>query len=245
MTKYVFGAGSVYGIDAAGAALPFGVLQDISVEFNGDIKQLFGNQQFPVAVARGKSKIEGKSSFADFDAKTFNALFFNQSLATGSIRQAVNEAASVPGSSTYTVTAANGAQFDQNLSVFLVSTGLPLKQVALAATPAVGEYKVDPATGIYTFNVAQASAALLLNYLYKVPASGETLTIDNTIMGEAPTFGLILREKFQGKEMVLRLYSATSEKLGFGLKQDDFSIPELSFQCQANSAGKIGYLSIS
>ena len=44
----------------------------------GDVKQLYGQKQFPEAVARGKCKITGKSKFAAINGKMLNDLFFGQ-----------------------------------------------------------------------------------------------------------------------------------------------------------------------
>ena len=73
------------------------------------------------------------------------------------------EAATVPGVSTYTVTAAQpyGA-WAADGGVVLVSSGAALTKVATA--PAAGQYSV--AAGVYTFNVAQANAAVRLSYSF-------------------------------------------------------------------------------
>lgn len=244
MPQYNFGSGQMFGLDANGAPLRFGALQDVNVDFSGDIKTLHGQEQFALAIGRGKSKIEGKAAFANIDLKAYNALFFNQTVATGHTKQARNEAGAIPGSSTYTITAANGATFELDLGVYDVLTGAALKQVGSAATPATGEYKVS-SSGVYTFAEADAGKAVLLNYLYGVTGSGQKLDIANQLMGAVPTFGMVLSQTFQGKSYVMRLYACVSDKLTAAFKQDDFSIPELTFQAQQNDAGAIGYISTS
>ena len=65
----VFGAGVLFGTpttDAYGNALSnptpiqFGVAQEASVDISFDTKQLYGQNQFPVAIGRGKGKASGK-----------------------------------------------------------------------------------------------------------------------------------------------------------------------------------------
>src|SRR5689334_12555436 len=57
---FEFGAGSLWGYPVGGntATNPtptfFGTLQDVSLDISGDVKQLYGQKQFPEAVARGK-----------------------------------------------------------------------------------------------------------------------------------------------------------------------------------------------
>lgn len=243
MTQYMFGTGQLFALPVGGGApLRCGALQDVSVEFSGDTKQLFGQYQFALDVARGKTKIEGKIGTANIDVAAYNQLFFNQTVTSNSeMKQVINEAASVPGSSTYTVTAANGATFLLDLGVYLVSTGLPLKQVS--GVPGAGEYSVS-AVGVYTFNSAQASAAILLNYMYTAATSGAgTLTINNELMGAAPQFQMLLSQNFKGKQFTLLLYSVVADKLSLPFKQDDYLVSEVSWQAQANAANIVGKMS--
>ena len=245
MRQFNFGSGQMYGIDTNGAPLRFGALQDVSVDFSADIKMLHGQESFALAVGRGKAKIECKAAFAEIDVRAYSALYFNQAVTTGHTKQAQNEAAAIPGSVAYTVTAANGATFKRDLGVINVLTGATFKQVGIAATPTTGEYKVDPATGIYTFAAGDAGKAILLNYLYNVSASGQTMAINNVLMGAAPVFGVVLTQTFQGKSYLLELYANVSDKLTSPFKQDDFSVPELTFSAQDNGSGQVGYISVS
>ena len=68
-----FGSGDLYAvpkIDATGAAIvnptpvQFATLQEVSVDYSGDIKELYGEGGFPVDVARGKIKISIKAKSA-------------------------------------------------------------------------------------------------------------------------------------------------------------------------------------
>lgn len=247
MAQYMFGTGQLFAGNVGGGntnnPLRIGALQDVSVEFSGDIKQLFGQYQFPLAVARGKTKIEGKIGSGNIDVAAFNQLFFASSggVTTGQKKQAINEAAAIPGVSTYTITAANAATFFRDLGVTDVLTGNPMTQVA-AGSEASGKYSVVQSTGVYTFHSSDAGKAVLLNYIYGDAANGGTLTIDNQLMGVAPTLELIASQTFQGKVMTLCLFSITVEKLSLPLKMDDFTIAEASFQAQANSANQIGFI---
>ena len=245
MRQFNFGAGQMYGIDSNGAPLRFGALQDVSVDFSADIKMLHGQESFALAVGRGKAKIECKAAFAEINLKAYSSLYFNQAVTTGHTKQAVNEPGAIPGSTAYTITVANGAAFKRDLGVVNVLTGAPFVQVGALATPSTGEYKVDPATGIYTFAAGDAGKAVLISYLYNVTGSGQTMAINNTLMGAAPVFGVVLTQQFQGKSYLLELYANVSDKLTSPFKQDDFSVPELTFSAQDNGSGQVGYISVS
>jgi hypothetical protein len=64
-----FGSGALWGerTDVTGSGIgprQFGVLQDIQIDFDWTDKELYGQLQFPVAIARGQGKISGKAKFA-------------------------------------------------------------------------------------------------------------------------------------------------------------------------------------
>ena len=92
MTQYAFGAGNFYATplqDAWGNALtnqtpvPLMTLQEGSVDLSGEVKELYGQNQFPVAVGRGKVKMAIKVKPARIFAAAWNALFFGQNLVQG------------------------------------------------------------------------------------------------------------------------------------------------------------------
>lgn len=239
MVQYVFGTGNLYVTNVDGSApLRIGALQDVSIDFGADIKTLHGQFQFPLDAARGKTKIEWKASTGEIDVRAFNTYYFGQSAAAGEYLQAVNEAGTVPGMSTYTVTVAHAADFYMDLGVYNAATGLPLVQVA--AMPADGQYSVS--AGVYTFNSAQASVPMLFNYLYE-GTNGFTVAIGNPLMGAAPQFRLVASQIYRQKTFTIVLYGATAEKLSLPLKQDDYLIGELSGQAFANDANQIGFIS--
>jgi hypothetical protein len=239
MSQYVFGTGQLFATPVGGGApLRFGALQDVSVDFNGDTKTLFGQYQLPLDAARGKTKIEWKASTANIDVNGYNTLFFGESLTTGDqLTQVFNEAHSVPGSGPYTVTVTHGADFYLDLGVYRASTGAPLKQVASA--PAAGQYIVS-AAGVYTFNAADTGLAMLFNYLWEDSANGGSIEINNQLLGTTPSFQLVLSQTFRSKTFTLVLYSNIADKLSLPFKQDDYLIAELSGQAFANDANVIG-----
>lgn len=242
MTQYMFGTGQVFTMPVGGGSpLRLGALQDVSVEFSADVKQLFGQYSFPLAVARGKTKIEGKVGTANIDVKAWNDVFFGSTLTNNQEKlQAINEAGAVPAGAGYTVTVANAADFYLDLGVVSAATGIPLKQVS--ANPATGEYTVS-AEGVYTFAAADANMAILLNYLYDGDTAGSgSLLLTNTLMGATPKFQMVASQTFEGKTFTLILFSCVSDKLSMPLKQDDFMMPELSFQAQANASNQIGLI---
>jgi hypothetical protein len=239
-----FGAGFIFGVrtDVANSTpVPLGVLQDTSIEFSGDFKPLYGSQKLPVAFARGKEKIVGKSKFARINGRLFNDLYFGQTMATGQVLSAIGEAQTVPATVTYTVTAANAATFQTDLGVFYAATGLPF--VKVASGPAAGQYSVS-AVGVYTFAVGDASAAVLLCYTYTA-ATGQTITIANQNMGTIPTFKGVFTTSFNGKVFTVTLNYCAASKLNFATKNDDWTIPEIDWEAGADIFGNAGTMALS
>lgn len=239
MSQYTFGTGQLFAMPVGGGApLRFGALQDVSVDFSGDIKQLHGQYQFALDVARGKTKIEWSANSGNIDVTAFNEIFFGQTVAAADeLLQAINEKATVPAAAAYEVTVANAANFDMDLGVYYSSSGAPLKQVT-AGNEAAGSYSVSSA-GVYTFDAADASTDLLFNYLHESPNSGGSLEIANQLMGATPKFQLVLSQVYQGDTFTLRLYSNVAEKLSLPLKQDDYLIAEMGGQAFADAANRV------
>lgn len=74
--------------------------------------------------------------------------------------------------------------------VVRVSTGLPMTKVSGA--PAAGQYSVDEATGIYTFNSANQNSDVEISYGYEIDSADYTITLPNLItFDSAPPAGTI------------------------------------------------------
>ncbi len=86
-----------------------------------------------------------------------------------------NEAHTIPASVSYTITTTQTyGHWSQDDGV-TNSTGTVF--TAVTGTPSAGQYSVDIATGIYTFNAADAGTAMLISYSY-TPADIEQACIE-------------------------------------------------------------------
>ena len=244
--QFAFGSGILYGIrnDTPALYTPqrFGTMQDVSIDFTAEIKELFGQLQYPVDVARGKTKIMGKAKLATIQASMYNDLFFGVAKTTAQQLYAYNETGTIPASVAYTVTAANGATFSLDLGVYYANTGLPFTRVVSA--PAAGQYSVNSTTGVYTFAVADASAPILLNYNYAAATGGNTIVGNNLYMGTTPKFQAVFQSIYEGHTINLTLFSCVSSKLTIPTKNDDYTIAELDFSAFANAGGQVFSMSM-
>lgn len=241
-----FGSGAVWGertdVTSSGVGpRQFGVLQDIQIDFNWTDKELYGQLQFPVAIARGQGKITGKAKFAQILGLLYSDIFFGMTPAMGQFAVSQLEAATVPAVTPYTVSVANAATYNDDLGVVYAGSGKRFNRVTTPS--AAGQYSVNFATGIYTFSSADASTALLISYTYNVTTSGSKLTITNQVMGTTPTFKATFYSTYAGNGTALRLNACTANKLSLPTKVDDWTINELDFSAFADASGTIGYLS--
>jgi hypothetical protein len=246
-----FGPGQLLGrrTDIANATpVPFGNMQEVSWDFSFTIKELQGQYQFPIAIARGAGKITGKAKSAIISGLAFNALFFGQTLAAGQLGASLGELHTIPATTPFTILAANSGTFKQDFGVVNTNGGIPLTKVLSA--PATGQYSVDetvgsPTLGTYTFASADANGGVALNYANSVAGTGEQITITNQLLGTTPTFSALFKSSFNGKAATFLFNRCTSSKLGFGAKSEDWETPEFDFSVFADDFGNIGTISLS
>ena len=154
-----------------------------------------------------------------------------------------NFAASVPASTAYVVTVTPPASgtYLNDLGVLLSATSYPLTKVA--ATPAAGQYSVS-SLGVYTFNVAQASASVAISYEYSAVSTGtdSIIRITNDLMGQAPMFQANLTTAYQGKILTLKLNQCLASQFSLPMKNDDFTVPEFDFTAMSDASGTVGYI---
>ena len=243
MTTLVFGSGNLYGVSANTGSTPrkFGAIQDVSFDFSYTLKELFSQNSIAMDARRGEGKFTGKAKFANINGLLLNELFFNQTTTTGQLLSSVNEAGTVPGATTYTVTVANATNFSQDLGVVYANGGAAF--VKVASGPTVGQYSVSNA-GVYTFAAADANAQVLIDYLYTSTTGGSIITMSQQMMGVTPYFMGFFTSNVGGKIITLKLNNCTSSKLSMATKTEDYTIPEMDFTIIADASNNIGTLSI-
>lgn len=233
-----FGSGVLVGTrtDVTGATpYNFGRVQEVQMDISFTTKMLYGQNQFPLDIARGQGKVSCKAKMAQISGYAFGAFFLGQSVVAGQTAMQFGEAGSVPATTTYTITVTNSATWSEDLGVVYAATGLPLKQVA--SGPTLGQYSV--AAGVYTFAAADASAAVLLTYRYTISSVGQGFTMANNLIGTTPTFSARFMTRKNNLPINVSLHNCVSSKYAFQTKLEDYTIPELDFDCFADPAGNI------
>lgn len=244
--QYTFGSGNLYGLVTSGATLvprKFGTLQDVSLEFNRNIKELYGQLEYPVALAGGQRKITGKAKAANINAGAWNDIYLQGTQSAVSPLAIIGEAGSIP-ATPFQVTVSQGALFADDLGVVFTATGVPLTRVPTASTPTTGQYKVS-AAGVYTFAAVDTLLAVLIDYSYTPASGGQLITLTNNLVGSLTSFVGVFNMKYNNKQLQIRLNSCYSGKLSLASKIEDFMIPEFDFMAAADAAGIIGTIGMA
>jgi hypothetical protein len=238
-----FGSGVLFATPVAGN-LPtnptpqeVGIIQNIKMTISGDIKELFGQLQWPVDSAIGKRSIKGSFEFAQMDNSFFNQCFFSDVVSAGVVSTSYHEPHTVPASSAYTVTITppSSGVFASDLGVLNLTTGVPMTRVA--SVSAEGQYSVNTSTGVYTFSSMDASLAIYISYTYTLAATGTTLVVANHTMGFGPILSMTIPLLYQGTVNSINLPNVRLGKIDLSTKLDDYSMLTTDFSAFAGAAG--------
>lgn len=242
-----FGSGVLFGKPVAGneptnpTPYKFGVLQECTVDFKGDLKKLFGQYQFPVATARGKLDVGIKGKLAVFDPNMLNQLYFAQASTVGYALIVDGESHSI-NANTKTITVSN-IPIDTDWGIQDSVTGQNFIAVPNAASlTATGQYTVNLTTGVYTFFDSNGGVNVKSSYTYLVNSTGVTIPLTNQLMGYAPELEMLLYNKFRNKYFAVQLNDVTLGSLSIPSKLEDFWVSDFDGSANADASNSIGKL---
>lgn len=255
MSQYVFGAGDMTVtplLDASGAAIvnpsPARLmdLQEASADLPAQIKKLFGQNSFPIGVGVGQREINWKVKPARIYAAQWNALFFGQSITSGTLLANYRDlvGAAIPSTPfQITVTPPSSGTYVCDLGV-IDANGKPMQRVASA--PATGQYSLNASTGQYTFASADVGKTVYINFQYTASVTGaQKIAVQNLPMGYAPAFKADMSVTYLGKVLTFSMPMCISTKMSIGLKNEDFAVPEFEFSVFDNGTGVVMTVSTS
>jgi hypothetical protein len=237
---FIFGSGALIGTPSGANATPvnFGLVNEVSIDESVELKQLYGEGNYPVAIGAGTIKTSGKAKSARVSGLALGSLYYGVTPTAGQTATSYAEAGAIPGASAYTITVSHSATWTADQGVTYAATAIPMKRVA--SVPTVGQYSV--AAGVYTFSAADEGVLVLLSYNYTIPASGTQILIKSKLIGPTINFAMNLYglDPTTGLGYSLQLYNCVMSKFAFGTKLTDFVMPEFDFEYYANAAGAIG-----
>lgn len=220
--------------------IQFGVLQDVTPDESFELKELYGANKFPVAVAQGKGKMGLKAKFANINAELINTFLYGLTL-TDTYQAIYNDQIGTfvptsPGNITPTI---HGTAL-RDLGVVSAINGVPYTRVATA--PTGGQYTFDSNTGVYGFDpVHDYNKQVFISYAYgdASVSSGRLLTITNQQMGVQPVFSVDLMTQYLGKTVYVRYMQVIATAITRTYKNDDFTIQDFTMSAFADSTGTL------
>ncbi len=248
MTAYNFGIGSVIGRRTDVTGQPpsfFGTIQDISIDIDQTLVELYGQLKMPVDVAPSKMKISGKAKFARIQLNMLNNTLLGNTVTSASGFDMAAAEAITPTATTFTVS--HGSTFVVDLGVFYASNGKQLSPVPSA--PTVGQYIAGAAnTGTYTITSTD-EVALQVYYTYTVTTLSQMVGTNN-FMGTGPIFELNCSNHYTNNLGVsnalnIRLNACRSSKFTFPFSNVQYTIPEFDFTAFADASGNWGTLAFT
>lgn len=226
-----------------------GFAQEFSIEAAGTTKELYGQNQWPLVVARGTIKGTGKVKAATLSGLAWAACFYGGSGASTSNQIAWNVGSTftLSTASTAAVQVGSSLTFDADLGITYAGTGLPFQRVS-TGNEAAGKYSVTAASpGLYNFAAADTTGGpsggnpVKITYT-NTTSVGQSLLVTNQLIGSTPTFQLDYYTNLNqptSKPFVVRLYACVASKHMLPFKLEDFAIPELDFALFANASNQV------
>ena len=244
--QLIFGIGALWGqrSDVAGVGPDqFAVLQDNSIDFSFEVKELYSQLGYPIDIARGKGKISGKAKVARVFVSLYADIFFGETAVSGEDNVSENELHTLAAG---TLSATHVSTFVADLGVYYAAAGnFRFTEVFTTAGPtALGQY--SQANGSYTFFTGDIGAVIAISYVF-TDTSGKTITINNNFMGYTPTFiGTFYQSRAtQGSsgQLTLRLNECVSSHLTIPTRIDDYAIQDFDFAAFSAGNNVVGTIS--
>jgi hypothetical protein len=254
----IFGPGVLYvtRTDVANST-PFnvGFCHEFSTDLSFDVKDLYGQKQFPLLSARGTAKATGKIIAATMSGQALNTMMLGGTWTAGTQYDTTISASTAIPTTPFTITPTvpSSGTWDGDLGVTVsvagtsgFAVGQPLTKVA--NSPTTGQYSVS--AGVYLFAAADDSGGfgisvqIAFSYHY-ASAPGQSQTWANTDIGTTPTFQLDYKSTLYGATYYLRIFQAICTKWSMGHKLTDFAPPEFDFSFFANAGQNIGLISLA
>lgn len=227
-TQVTFGSGKLF-LKQGSNAYQVGLLEDVTVNFEGSTKSKSGGYQYPIISVMTNKKVTGKASFAQIDGRTISSLLSGTATVG---RVVVGEFVTTAATSTVAPT---GTAFIADLGVTTPNYG------ALKLTASAGD--VNPVTyyqsnGIYNVYSTNATGSVI-SYSYQL-ATGQTLEGKNQLQGTQTSYSIFLQEKDADGDIIgFELPQVIIPNLNFSFKAEDFGVNDISFEAMADSGGTV------
>lgn len=182
--------------------------------------------------------VSGKITLSDFSNSLLAAVTNGVTVAAGS-KIGASHSAAIP-TTPFQITVTNGATFADDLGVINLTDGKAMTRGATATGTNV--YAVDTATGVYTFNTADAADSVLIQYRYTAASTGTSATVAAAASSTAaPKYGIHVYKTLAGKSWGIFIPAARIPGLSTSFKRDGWSEVSLDFKATLDATNKLLY----
>lgn len=241
MAQYI-GSGFLGLKDTSNNAYQAGVLQDVSLDFVSDLKELIGDKKVAILTAEVGRKYKVAAKFAQLSSALVGAVM-GGTVASGSKYVSTKRKSVTAGAVTIATTddgSPSGWAFVGDLGVKYAATGQDFRYNG--GTPAAGEYKNT--AGAYTFNTGDNGTNNVdITYVWSQTA-GETWTVNNQAIGLSTymaMWGFQATTQADGTTRKIGWYfpAVIIPSLKVAFKNTDFATQDLELSVFADSSGKV------
>jgi hypothetical protein len=254
--RIMFGTGRLFQIPAGGGArLPYGDLKEASVDMKVDLKEIYGEGGYPIAVADGHRTIDVT---AQHYALRLDTLANDLGVAAPAANAAAiswDEAGTVPSATPYTATLSQGATYAANtlvLKVFVKPAGSSVAtpviyQIVPAGSEVAGRSASVSATGVVTFAAGDAGQAFQATYSYG-STNGQSITLTNTFQNSTTPMQMVLAKRDKSiidgsvGQLILTLNAVRFGGIKLTYTEGDFTVNDRTFKAFADPSGTVGTL---
>lgn len=235
----ILGAGDLWAKASTANATPVRIAtaKKISVSITKESIDLTGAYEFPLDTAGGKATCKGKITIAGFETNLVAAALPGAVSSVGYSEMYVDEAGTIP-TTPFQITVAHVTGGITDFGVLLTTTNAPLTKVA--SSPAANQYSVVEATGVYTFNTADAGKAVKISYANAVTGSGITVDVKSALIGSAPSYMLQGWNTYSGQKIGYRFPTVKFTGPSFEFSTEQHTQPEYDFSATALPGASTG-----
>ena len=239
--KPTFGVGRAFLIPNVANPTPTRLLvpQSQSIDIKSKVEELFGENIFAEAIAKGETSVTGKAEYAKSVASVLANIISGNGSSTGNYAEADKEAGTVAATTPYTYSAVNAATFLFDLGARNVATGVPYACVASGSEVAGKSYSV--AAGVYKFAAGDEGVNIQVSYAYSSATAGVSVSLTNQAQGPSTSFQAVHVFPWGAEQdmVVLNNCIASSASL-LSAKKSGFGNSTIDYSAAVNSNGVLG-----
>ena len=245
--KISFGTGRLFTNQPGGQRLKVGDIQDVSVDFKIELKEIYGENSFPIAVAQGHRSI-------DITCKhwTFALAPLAGDLAAGSVQGSENNFVidEVFTATAGTATLASSGYIDKSLDLVRIKStagiiALSTYSVVPAGSEVVGKSaSINASTGAVAFASGDSGAQFKASY--QIPnIAGTSINISNVQQNAVTPYSLVLVKRDvspvdgSSGQLIMTFNAVLPGGFKMTTKEGEFSEYERMFKAFSDGAGNV------